>query len=101
MLESMFGDGPEVDLKDLDKDTVQKMHAKAHKAKEAATKRAGKESVSNKSLIITKLPLAPKHGINPDYWPRLVMVREWCNKNKEKMDKLYYQCQVCKHESQN
>ena len=101
MLESMFEDGLKVDLEDLDTDTVQKMHAKAHKAEEAAAKRAGKESISNKSLIITKLPLAPEHRIDPDYWPGLVTVREWCNKRKEKMDELNYQCQVCKHESQN
>ena len=101
ILELMFGDGPEVDLEDLDTDTVQKMHVEAHKAKEAAAQGVGKESVSHKSLIIIKLPLAPEHGIDPDYWPGLVMVREWCNKKKEKVDKLYYQCQVCKHELQN
>ena len=99
MLEAMFGDSPKIDIKDTE--TVQEMWAKAQKAKADVAQKQGKPSAFNKSLIITKLPLVPKYGINSDYWPELVQVREWCDKKQDKVDKLYYQCHICKHESQN
>ena len=101
MLESMFGDGPEVDLEDLDTDAVRKMREEAEQAEVATAKKVGKETISNKNLVITKLPLTPEYGIHPNYIPELVSVREWCNKKKEKVDKFYYRCHVCQHEAQN
>ena len=101
MLESMFGDGPEVDLEDLDTDAVKKMQEEADQAEAAAAKKVGKETISNKNLVITKLPLTPEYGIHPNYIPELVSVHEWCDKKKEKVDKFYYHCHVCQHESQN
>ena len=98
MLEAMFGDGPKIDIKDLDTETVQEMWAKAQKAKADVAQKQGKPSAFNKSLIITKLPLVPKYGINSDYWPELVQVREWCDKKQDKVDKLYYQSHICKIE---
>ena len=65
MLESMFGDGPEVDLEDLDTDAVKKMREEAEQAEVAAAKNVGKETISNKNLVITKLPLTPEYGSIP------------------------------------
>ena len=101
MLEAMFGDGPEVDIKDLDTETVQDMQAEAQRAKAGVAKKQGKPSVFNKSLVITKLPLVPEYRIDPDFWPELVQASDWCDKKQDKVDKLHYQCHICKHESQN
>ena len=101
MLEAMFGDGPKIDIKDLDTETVQEMQTEAQKAEADVAKKKGKLSAFNKSLVITKLPLVPEYGIDPDYWQELVQVREWCDKKQDKVDKLYYQCHIYKHESQN
>ena len=101
MFESMFGDGPEVDLEDLDTDAIKKMREEAEQAEVAAAKKVRKETISNKNLVITKLPLTPEYGIHPNCIPELVSVREWCDKKKEKVNKFYYRCHVCQHESQN
>ena len=98
MLESMFGDGPEVDLEDLDTDAVKKMR---EEAKQAEAKKVRKETILNKNLVITKLPFTPEYGIHPNCIPELVSVHEWCDKKKEKVNKFYYHCHVCQHESQN
>ena len=101
MLEAMFGDGPEINIEDLDTKTFQEMQAKAQQAKSDVAKKQGKPSAFNKSLVITRLPLVPEYGIDLYFWPELVQVREWCNKKQDKVDKLYYQCHICKHGSQN
>ena len=44
MLESMFGDGPEVDLEDLDTDAVRKMREEAEQAEAAPAKKVRKET---------------------------------------------------------
>ena len=101
MLEAMFGDDPEIVIKDLDTETVQEMRAEAQQAEAGVAKKQGKPSAFNKTLVITKLPLVPEYEIDPDFWPELVQVREWCDKKQDKVDKLYYQCHICKHELQN
>ena len=98
MLESMFGDGPEVDLEGLDTDAVKKMR---EEAEQAEAKKVGKETISNKNLVITKLPLTLEYGIHSNCIPELVSVSEWCDKKKEKVNKFYYHCHVCQHELQN
>ena len=77
------------------------MPAEALQAKADVAHKQGKLSAFNKSLVITKLPLVPEYGIDPDFWLELVQVREWCSRKQDKVDKLYYQCHICKHESQN
>ena len=67
LLELMLRDGLEIDPEELDTEMVNEMCAEAQKAEEEAAKREGKELATSKSLIITKLPLAPKHGIDLDY----------------------------------
>ena len=101
MLESMFGDGPEVDLEDVDTNAVKKMREEAMQAGVAAAKKVRKETILNKNLVITKLPLTLEYGIHPNYILELVSVHEWCDEKKEKVDKFYYHCHVCQHESQN
>ena len=101
MLEAMFRDGPEINIEDLDTETVQGMQAEAQQAKADVVNKQGKPSAFNKSLVITKLPLVPEYGIDPDFWPELVQVREWCSRKQDKVDKLYYQCHIHKNESQN
>ena len=101
MLEAMFVDGPEINIEDLDTETVQEMQAKAQQAEADVAKKQGKLSAFNKSLVITKLSLVPKYEIDPDFWLELVQFREWCNKKQDKIDKLFYQCPICKHELQN
>ena len=101
MLEAMFGDGPEINIEDLDSETVKGMQVEAQQAEVDVAHKQGKQSAFNKNLVITKLPLVPEYGIDPDYWLELVQVREWCSKKQDKVDKLYYQCHICKHESQN
>ena len=97
----MFGDGPEGDLEDLDTDAVKKMREEEEQAEAAAAKKVWKETISNKNLVVTKLPLTLEYGIHPNYIPELVSVREWCDKKKEKVDQFYYHCHVCQHEAQN
>ena len=77
------------------------MPAEALQAKADVAHKQGKPSAFNKCLVITKLPLVPKYGIDPDFWLELVQVREWRSRKQDKVDKLYYQCHICKHESQN
>ena len=101
MLEAMFGDGPEINIEDLDTETVQEMRAKAQQAEADVAKKQGKPSAFNKSLVITKLPIVPEYGIDPNFWPELVQVRQWCSKKQDKIDKLFYHCHICKHESRN
>ena len=101
MLESMFGDGLKVDPKELDSDAIKEMWAEAHKAKGEAAKREGRQVVADKTIVISKLPIAPEFGIDPDYLPELVNIHEWSKSKGEKVDKLYYQCKVCQHEAQN
>ena len=101
MLEAMFGYGPEINIEDLDTESVQGMRAEAQQTEADVAHRQGKPSAFNKNLVITKLPLVPEYGIDPAYWPELVQVREWCSKKQDKVDKLYYQCHICKHELQN
>ena len=74
MLESMFGDGPEVDPKELDSEAIKEMWAEAHKAEEEATKKEGRPLVTDKTIMVSKLPIAPEFGINPDYLPELVTI---------------------------
>ena len=90
MLESMFRDGPKIDPEELDTEMVKETHAEAQKAEEEAAKKEGTEPATNKSLIITKLPLVPKHGIDSDYWSNLVTVTECNHKKNKKVEKLYY-----------
>ena len=102
MLESMFGDGEDIEIEDLDSDDIQKLRAEADKVEEEAMKKQGRFSAFNKTIIVKSLPLTPEFGIDDDYWPELIPVREWDDKKKEKVDKLYYHCRIChKHESQN
>ena len=49
MLESMFGDGPEVDLEDPDTDAAKKMWEEGEQAEAAAANKVGKETISNKN----------------------------------------------------
>ena len=102
MLESMFGDGEDIEIEDLDSDDIQKLRAEADKAEEEAMRKQGRVSAFNKTIIVKSLPLAPEFGIDDDYWPELIPVREWDDKKKEKVHKLYYHCRISrKHESQN
>ena len=48
MLESMFGDGPEVNLEDLDTDAIKKMWEEVEQAEAVVAKKVGKETISNK-----------------------------------------------------
>ena len=54
MLESMFGDGPEVDPEELDLEVVKEMQVEAHKAEEEAAKKAGRPVVTDKKLHAIK-----------------------------------------------
>ena len=102
MLESMFGDGEDIEIEDLDSDDIQKLRAEAYKAEEEAMRKQGRVSAFNKTIIVKSLPLTPEFGIDDDYWPELIPVHKWDDKEKEKVDKLYYHCRICrKHESQN
>ena len=103
MLEAMFGERPEIDPKELNSDTIKKMWDKARKAKEEAAEKEGRPAVTDKTVMVSKLPIGPELGINPDFLPDLVNVHEWSkSKGKgKKVDKIYYQYTVCQHESQN
>ena len=48
MLESMFGDGPEVDLEDLDTNTIKKMQEEAEQAEAAEPRKSGKKPFRTK-----------------------------------------------------
>ena len=61
----MFGDGPEVDPEELDSEAIKEMWAEAHKAEE-----------TDKTIMVSKLPIVPEFGIDPDYLPELVTIRE-------------------------
>ena len=102
MLEGMFGDGEEIEIEDLDSESIQKLWAEADEAEKEAMKKQGRTSAFNKTLIVKSLPLAPEYGIDDDYWPELVSVHEWDDKKQERVDKLYYRCRICrKHKAQN
>ena len=101
MLESMFRDKPKVDTEELDLDTIKEMLTEAHKTKEEAANREGRPAVVDKTIVISKLPIAPEFGIDLDYLPELVNIHEWSKSKGKKVDKLYYQCKVCQHEAQN
>ena len=51
----MFGDGPEVDPKELDSDTIKEMWAEARKAREEAAKREGRPVVADKTIIVFQI----------------------------------------------
>ena len=70
----MFGDGPEVDPKELDSEAIKEMWAEAHKAEEEAAKKDGRPSVTDKTILVSKLPIAPEFGINPNYLCELVII---------------------------
>ena len=95
----MFGDGPEVDPEELDSDTIKEMWAEVCKAKEEAAKKERRPVVADKTIVISKLPIAPEFGIDLDYLPDLVNIHEWSKSKGKKEDKLYYQCKVCQHEA--
>ena len=73
---------------ELNMEMVKEMHAEAQKAEEEAAQKEVKELATNKSLIITKLPLGPEHGIDLDYWPDLVTVRE-CGEGRVNMNEIF------------
>ena len=77
------------------------MWAEPHKAEEEVAKKEGRPSVTDKTIMVSKLPIAPEFGIDPDYLPELVTIREWSKSKKKKVNKLYYQCKICQHEAQN
>ena len=56
MLEAMFGDDPEIDIEDLDTETVQEMRAKAQQGEAEVAKKQGKPSAFNKSLVYQTTP---------------------------------------------
>ena len=51
--------------------------------------------------MVSRLPIAPEFGIDPDYLPELVTICKWSKSKNKKVNKLYYQCKVCQHEAQN
>ena len=73
MLESMFGDWPDGDPEELDSEVIKEMWAEARKAEEAA-KKEGRPAVTDKTIMVSRLPIAPEFGIDPDYLPELVTV---------------------------
>ena len=77
------------------------MWAEAHKAEEEAAKKKGRHVVADKTIVISKLLIAPEFGIDLDYLPDLANICEWSKSKGKKVDKLYYQCKVCQHEAQN
>ena len=101
MLEAMFGDGPEIDPEELDSDAMKKMGDEACKAKEEAAQKEGGLAVADKTIMVSKLPIAAEFGIDLDFLLDLVNVCEWSKSKGKKVDKIYYQCKLCQHESQN
>ena len=101
MLESMFGDGPDVDPEEVDMEAMKEMLAEAEKAEKEAATEKGVMSGTAKRVVVTSLPIAPKHSIDIELIPELVTVLEWSACKNKKVDKLYYKCKICEHESQN
>ena len=101
MLEAMFGDGSEIDPEELDSDAIKKMWDEACKTKEEAAQKEGRPAVANKTIVVSKLPIVPEFGINSNFLLDLADVHEWSKSKGKKVDKMYYQCKVCQHESPN
>ena len=97
MLESMFGDGPEVDPKELDTEAMKEMWAEVEKAKKEAATQEGASSGIGKRVVVTNLPITPEHGIDIELIPEIVIVREWSAHKNKKVVKLYYKCKICEH----
>ena len=101
MLEAMFSDRPETDPEKLDSDAIKEMQVEAHKAEEEVAGREERPVVADRTIVVFKLPIAPEFGIEPEFLPDLVNIHEWSKGKGKKVDKLYYQCKVWQHESQN
>ena len=97
----MFGERPEVKPEELDSEAIKEMQSDACKAEEEAAKKKGRPVVTDKTIMVLRLPIAPEFGTDPNYLPELVTVREWSKSKNKKVNKLYYQCKVCQHEAQN
>ena len=104
LLETMFSDLDEPDLKELETEMMKQMRAQAALTEEADIVSA--EGAISKGCItkimVTSLPVPLEFGLEPEMQPETDPVREVSKKDPtKKVTKFYYACCKCTHFSQN
>ena len=104
LLETMFGDLDEPDLKGLESEAMKERQEEAATAKEANIVATEGPTLSGNitCIVITSLPVPLEFSLQPKMYPETESVKEPSKKDpSKKVTKFYYGCRKCPHSSQN